>query len=58
MHKNQVDLPFLLPLYLRRLAGAHSTIDPRLAMELNNRITLLYLRKHLGMTAVDLSGER
>nr|CAH0098331.1 unnamed protein product [Daphnia galeata] len=48
VHKNQVDLPFLLPLYLRRLTGSHSVIDPVLAMELNNRITLLYLSKHLG----------
>ncbi|XP_057378526.1 platelet-activating factor acetylhydrolase-like [Daphnia carinata] len=48
VHKNQVDLPFLLPLYLRRLTGSHSAIDPVLAMELNNRITMLYLRKHLG----------
>ena len=49
VHKNQVDLPFLLPLYLRRLTGSHSVIDPVLAMELNNRITLLYLSKHLGI---------
>ncbi len=49
VHKNQVDLPFMVPPYLRRWLGLHSTIDPHLAMDLNNRITLLYLRKHLGM---------
>lgn len=36
-------------MYLRRLTGSHSVIDPVLAMELNNRITLLYLSKHLGI---------
>lgn len=48
VHKNQVDLPLMLSPILRRIAGAHSPIDPLVAMNLNNRLALLYLRKHLG----------
>ena len=42
----------MLSPFLRRLANAHSAIDPHLAMDLNNRLTLLYLRKHLGIKKI------
>ena len=47
-HLNQVDLPLFLPAYLRPFVGAYSSIDPFLAMKLNNSLVLLYLLKHLG----------
>lgn len=48
VHKNQVDVSLLMTMYQRLLIGGNSTINPFLAMELNNRIALLYLHKHLG----------
>ena len=33
--------------YLRGFAEARSTIDPHLAMDLNNRLILQFLRKQL-----------
>lgn len=47
VHYSQNDVPCLLPWYIRRFTY-HSAIDPLVAIELNNRISLLYLRKHLG----------
>nr|CAH0098329.1 unnamed protein product [Daphnia galeata] len=47
IHDSQSDVPCLLPWYIRRLEY-HSAIDPLLAIQLSNRITLLYLGKHLG----------
>jgi len=49
VHQNQADTPFLVPYYFRGLAGVDSTIDAELAMNLNNRLTLLHLLKHLGL---------
>jgi len=48
VHKNQADLPLLLPPYLRRLTRANSLIDPHLAMTLNNRLALLFIWNQLG----------
>ena len=48
VHQNQADIPFMVPYYFRGLAGVDSIINPDLAMNLNNRLTLLYLLKHLG----------
>ena len=48
VHQNQADTPFLVPYYFRGLAGVDSTIDAELAMNLNNRLTLAHLLKHLG----------
>lgn len=50
VHYSQNDVPCLLPWYIRRFTY-HSAIDPLVAIELNNRISLLYLRKHLGHPA-------
>jgi hypothetical protein len=41
-------VPSLLPWYIRRFTY-NSIIDPLLALQLNHRMTLLYLRKHLGI---------
>ena len=49
VHYNQNDLPALWPWYIRRFA-CNSAIDPLLALQLNNRMSLLYLRKHLGIS--------
>ena len=48
VHMNQVDVPFILPWYYHRLAEASCTIDHHIAMELNNRLMLSFLQKHLG----------
>lgn len=47
VHYNQNDVPALWPWYIRRFV-CNSAIDPLLALQLNNRMSLLYLRKHLG----------
>ena len=49
VHYNQNDVPALWPWYLRRFV-CNSDIDPLLALQLNNRMSLLYLRKHLGIS--------
>jgi len=46
---NQVDVPFLLPWYVHRLAEASCEIDHHIAMGLNNHLMLVYLHKHLGI---------
>jgi len=51
VHQNQADTPFLVPYYFRGLAGVDSTIDAELAMNLNNRLTLTHLLKHLGYSS-------
>ena len=45
---NQVDVPFLLPWYVHRLAEASCAINHHVAMGLNNGLMLVYLQKHLG----------
>ncbi|XP_046657429.1 platelet-activating factor acetylhydrolase-like [Daphnia pulicaria] len=50
VHYSQNDVPSLLPWYIRRFTY-NSIIDPLLALQLNHRMTLLYLRKHLGHPA-------
>lgn len=54
VHYSQNDVPSLLPWYIRRFAY-NSIIDPLLALQLNHRMTLLYLRKHLGIDTFLLS---
>lgn len=47
IHDNQNDVPYLLPWYIRRFTY-HSVINPLLAIQLNNCISLRYLRQYLG----------
>ncbi|XP_046455783.1 platelet-activating factor acetylhydrolase-like isoform X1 [Daphnia pulex] len=46
IHDSQSDVPCLLPKFIRRFEYP-SAIDPLLATQLSNRITLLYLRRQL-----------
>ncbi|XP_057378065.1 platelet-activating factor acetylhydrolase-like [Daphnia carinata] len=47
IHDNQNDVPYLLPWYIRRFTY-HSAVHPLLAIQLNNCISLGYLRQSLG----------
>ena len=51
---NQVDVPFLLPWYVHRLAEASCAINHHVAMGLNNGLMLVYLQKHLGTLLKDI----
>ncbi|KAK4299482.1 hypothetical protein Pmani_028239 [Petrolisthes manimaculis] len=48
VHQNQCDTPFLVGHIGRVFAGASSPLDPHTAMNINNRLILNFLAKHLG----------
>ncbi|KAK3849897.1 hypothetical protein Pcinc_043366, partial [Petrolisthes cinctipes] len=48
VHQNQCDTPFLVGHIGRVFAGASSPLDPHTAMNINNRLMLNFIAKHLG----------
>ncbi|XP_076042589.1 platelet-activating factor acetylhydrolase-like isoform X2 [Oratosquilla oratoria] len=49
VHQNQCDTPFLVGAIGRALSGASSPLDPMMAMDINNRLFITFLCKHLGL---------
>ena len=47
VHQSQGDFPFLLPPLFSRILEVRGKTDPKIAMELSNRISLAFLRKQL-----------
>ncbi|XP_054720885.1 platelet-activating factor acetylhydrolase-like [Uloborus diversus] len=52
VHLNQCDVPFLCDRTMRRLFGAHSSLDRFTAMGLTTALSQVFLGKHLG-TQID-----
>lgn len=48
VHQNQCDTPFLVGHIGRVFAGASSPLDPHTAININNRLMLNFIAKHLG----------
>ncbi|XP_066962919.1 platelet-activating factor acetylhydrolase-like isoform X4 [Macrobrachium rosenbergii] len=48
VHQNQCDTPFLVGPIGRVFAGASSPLDPGTAMDINNRLMINFICKHLG----------
>lgn len=52
VHANHLDLPFLLQqTTLKRVLGLHSKTCPEVVMNLNNKLMVQFLFKHLGANA-------
>ena len=52
VHQNHLDLPFLLQqTMIKRFLGLHSLTCPELVMNLNNKLMVQFLYKHLGVNA-------
>ncbi|XP_053646031.1 platelet-activating factor acetylhydrolase isoform X3 [Cherax quadricarinatus] len=48
VHQNQCDTPFLVGHIGRVFVGASSPLDPQTAMDINNRLMLNFIAKHIG----------
>lgn len=48
VHQNQCDTPFLVGNIGRAFVGVYSPLDAHTAMEINNRLMLNFMAKHLG----------
>ncbi|XP_042222416.1 platelet-activating factor acetylhydrolase-like isoform X2 [Homarus americanus] len=55
VHQNQCDTPFLVGHIGRVFAGASSPLDPQTAMDINNRLMLNFIAKHLGEKGASLN---
>ncbi|XP_006815950.1 platelet-activating factor acetylhydrolase-like [Saccoglossus kowalevskii] len=49
VHQSQGDFPFLLNSVLGRIIKCRGSLDPHVAMTINNNASLAFLYKHLGM---------
>ncbi|XP_063722283.1 platelet-activating factor acetylhydrolase-like [Symsagittifera roscoffensis] len=47
VHQSQGDFPFLLPPLFSRILEVRGKTEPKIAMQLSNRASLAFLRKHL-----------
>ncbi|XP_075251931.1 platelet-activating factor acetylhydrolase-like [Convolutriloba macropyga] len=47
VHQSQGDFPFLLPPLFSRILEVRGKTDPKIAMQLSNRASLAFLRRHL-----------
>ena len=50
VHQNQCDTPFLVGNIGRAFVGVYSPLDAHTAMDINNRLMLNFIAKHLGET--------
>ncbi|XP_069169592.1 platelet-activating factor acetylhydrolase [Procambarus clarkii] len=48
VHQNQCDTPFVVGHIGRILIGATSSLDPHIAMDINNRLMLNFISNHIG----------
>lgn len=55
VHQNQCDTPFLVGNIGRAFVGVYSPLDPHTAMDINNRLMLNFMARHLGNRAASMN---